>query len=798
MIHGKNHMSLKIKCLFILLTVLTTACSLLVGKDECEKNTDCSGANLICKQGTCIKADQNTALLNNLLSKECTRIYGYPTTNANLFNQNTVLLGSVLPTTGALSARGTKREQAIQLAVDEINAAGGIHGKHLAVLFCDSATSTENTTRALTHIASLNRIPAVIGPSSSSVLIESFGAVAKNNNILLMSPSATSPQISSLQDNNMIWRTVPSDAIQGAAIANYLLLERAFEKIAIINRNDAYGNGLRDEILANLEGKFPYTDDNRFINRVYNPETPETDQSQILVELEKFAPSVTVLIGLFADGSKFLELSAGKDIGQLMLSDGLNGEQLNTLPFTDNQFCRLAGTQAASVEGDIYQSFLLRFNAAYGGVDGYSANTYDATYLLAYAIAATNSATPAGIDVAQGLTRLSTGETILAGTADWQKGIQILASSAAATIDYEGASGPLNFDSNGDVSATIEGWAFNTDTRTTFSLGTAFTHDGKYVDVFENVPGKGAACSAIGQTECKNSDDCGEGAYCDKSRTPFVCTLPPSGQGELCTTNDDCSGFEANYCETMVTGTCLKQGCSEELNDCADDHICCNFSDFMLPSLCVDKVTSRGLCTRGSGCTSDDDCPEGTHCDLAAQPTPFCVLPPSGQGQTCETQADCASFGATYCETGFTHTCLWQGCDKNLNNCSAGYQCCEFSWMNLPNLCVDITVSGGQCACGTTENCKDGDYCDLTLDVPLCFPPPTGQGTACTAAADCAAFEADFCDVNGSATCLKQGCDATANNCSPGYHCCDFSWTEERPALCIDETRYNAECVAPQ
>ena len=104
----------------------------------------------------------------------------------------------------------------------------------------------------------------------------------------MMSPAATSPQITDLSDDDLLWRTAPSDAIQGAAIANYLLKETTFNRIAIINRNDVYGNGLRDAILDPLCETFPCTDETQFYNSVYDEKTPETDQSKIVVELEEW------------------------------------------------------------------------------------------------------------------------------------------------------------------------------------------------------------------------------------------------------------------------------------------------------------------------------------------------------------------------------------------------------------------------------------------------------------------------------------------------------------------------------
>jgi branched-chain amino acid transport system substrate-binding protein len=781
---------------FLLCIAFLSACSFVLKYDECDKDGDCSGENAVCIQGYCLENSGSTSIGDELFSDECTRVYGVSIEDADAFNENTILLGSVLPTSGDLGAKGTKMEQGIELAVDEINEANGILGKKVAVLFCDSATSSDTTQKALEHLISLKRVPAVIGPASSSVVIDTFAGVAKKAKLLMMSPAATSPQLTGLADDDLLWRTAPSDTIQGAAIANYLLKEVTFDRIAVINRDDAYGNGLRDAIFEVLCETFPCEDETQLYKKIYDEETPETDQSKIVVELEAFRPSITVLIGFFEDGAAFLELTKETEIDRFFLTDGLNSNRLGDLDVSDNQLCLLVGTQPGLISSTNYQSFAIRFNKKYGEVGSYTTNAYDATYLIAYAIAAANTGSPTGPDVAKGLMRLSEGEIVNAGTSNWNDTMQTLSSSSNVTVNYEGASGSLDFDKNGEAPSDIEGWAFNMDTLTTFPLGTAYSVDGEYTDVFPSIPGQGDACGNVTGKPCTYTKDCADGDYCDRSRTPFACTRPPTGQGMSCKTNADCEGYEANYCEAYYTYTCLKQGCSEALNDCTDDRICCDYAWAGLPSLCIEKLGSGGVCPKSTDCVTNDDCEEGTYCDLSFDP-PLCVSPPFGQGEPCETNDDCLSYSAQYCDNIVANACLKKGCDMELNNCSEDYMCCDMKFMDLDILCVEKQLIMDQndgralCPCGTTEDCRDGYLCDTTI--AQCVPPPTGQGETCSTAEDCESYEADYCDVDGSSTCLMQGCDATENDCWPNYRCCDFEFLG-LPTLCIEEDRYETEC----
>lgn len=85
----------------------------------------------------------------------------------------------------------------------------------------------------------------------------------------MISPSSTSPAITNLPDNNLVWRTAPSDAIQGAAIGAHLLDEN-FERVAVVNRDDSYGHGLREAVQASFCEPVRCTSD-RYLTRSYPP-----------------------------------------------------------------------------------------------------------------------------------------------------------------------------------------------------------------------------------------------------------------------------------------------------------------------------------------------------------------------------------------------------------------------------------------------------------------------------------------------------------------------------------------------
>ena len=97
-------------------------------------------------------------------------------------------------------------------------------------------------------------------------------------------------------------------------------------------------------------------------------------------------------------------------------------------------------------------------------------------------------------------------------------------------------------------------------------------------------------------TGCTENADCPDNDYCDFTLALPVCVPPATGEDVSCDSPADCAGFEADYCESMVSFTCLVDKCSPEANNCSKDHICCDFSSYGLPSLCVARALNGDTC----------------------------------------------------------------------------------------------------------------------------------------------------------------------------------------------------------
>jgi len=477
------------------LVIATPGCTAILDfDDQCASDDDCKavGRGLRCDVGQCVA--------KALLAPEigCDRLYGEDPRNAA--PGSVITIGTLLPFSGALGSYGPGMDNAVRLAVSEINQNGGIKGVKLGVIGCDSGTSVEKAAIAARHMIEVGNVPAIIGAGGSTVTIETFNRVAREEKVLMISPSSTSPGISNLPDDGLLWRTVPSDAIQGNAIAAYMR-EQGFQKIVVVNRNDAYGNGLASVVSSRFcAGASPPCTEGNFVNRLYNPDNLSSaqaeDQDRIAVELETLSPDVVVLVGYTNDGLSFLNKVKQKGY-RFILTDGMRDPALINGVFDDESnllvpgldddglLCGLIGTNPSSPGGELYNGFERRYSANFQtSSTTFAGHAYDAAYVVALGIAAAagaGNATPGGRDIAEGIARLTRGEEIVVGVVEpgnFGRGVELLTSSDIVGVDIKGVTGALDFDTSvGEAPSGIEMWRFAVDGEEIVNLGVVF--DGK-------------------------------------------------------------------------------------------------------------------------------------------------------------------------------------------------------------------------------------------------------------------------------------------------------------------------------
>ena len=211
---------------FMILALCSTGCSLVYDfADECSSDDQCQqkrGGGYRCVQRYCVlsEASEDTVADQGdggsetvadvpeiqLLKAPCDRLYGVATPEEAL-SPDTILLGALMPRSGQLAQLGPYLDMGIELAVSELNQNGGLAGSKFAVLSCDTGTDPLQAIEGAAHLVSVAKVPVILGAVSSGITIEVFNNVAKDAGVLMMSPVAAAPVISTIPDEGLLWRS---------------------------------------------------------------------------------------------------------------------------------------------------------------------------------------------------------------------------------------------------------------------------------------------------------------------------------------------------------------------------------------------------------------------------------------------------------------------------------------------------------------------------------------------------------------------------------------------------------------
>lgn len=155
--------------------------------------------------------------------------------------QDSVRLGAGLAITGPVQGAIPPMLDAIRLAVQQVNDQGGIlDGRKLEIVTADTQCNPQAAVAAMNQLINVDRVAAVVGPVCSGALIAAANAQSIPAGVVIVSPSATSPNISTIDDKDTVFRTTPHDAQQGAVLAR-ALLDRGIKKVALTFVNNDYG-----------------------------------------------------------------------------------------------------------------------------------------------------------------------------------------------------------------------------------------------------------------------------------------------------------------------------------------------------------------------------------------------------------------------------------------------------------------------------------------------------------------------------------------------------------------------------
>ena len=360
-----------------------------------------------------------------------------------------IKIGTLIDTTGDLAIFGPSIVLATDLAALLINEAGGIDGRPVELIHRDSGTSPQIATDAASALVNVDGVEAIVGSLSSGVTLAVAESVTIPNGVVLVSPASTSPAISSLDDNDTVFRTTVSDALQGV-IAAQAASQLGYDNVATIYINNAYGEGLSTVFQETFEG----------LGGTVSAAVPiEGGQASYASELRQASQGgATVLMAMSypeTAGVYLREAVEGQFFSEFMFVDGTKNQEMFDDLGADN-FEGNYGT-APGAPGTPTQE---RFQDLYASkLEGdpssiFISEAFDAAVILALAIAEAGSEDGDDIKAAMREVANAPGEKV--GPGDLAKALQLI--SDGQDIDYVGAAGDQDFDENGDVQNTIEVW----------------------------------------------------------------------------------------------------------------------------------------------------------------------------------------------------------------------------------------------------------------------------------------------------------------------------------------------------
>jgi branched-chain amino acid transport system substrate-binding protein len=159
--------------------------------------------------------------------------------------RGTVKIGAMLPLTGTLANTGKGMQNAMLLAIEDINSNGGINGKKAELVVEDTACDKEKAVAAANKLITVDKILALAGPSCSDESIAT-AQILNDNRIIAISPSATSPNLTA-RGGDYWFRVVPSDVFQGKAAAQYAATKMGKKRVSIVYINNDWGTSLKDQ-----------------------------------------------------------------------------------------------------------------------------------------------------------------------------------------------------------------------------------------------------------------------------------------------------------------------------------------------------------------------------------------------------------------------------------------------------------------------------------------------------------------------------------------------------------------------
>ncbi len=358
-------------------------------------------------------------------------------------------IGFIGPMTGDYANYGVLSNNSVMLAVEEFNAKGGFNGKLPVVLVTeDSEGNVEKGLSSIEKLSSADKITGLIGPVFTGVSF-AVGERVQNEGIVMISPSATHADITAIGD--FVFRTVVSDGLQGEVSGNYFYEKLGMRTMGVLYAKNDYSQGLYEGMKASFEaagGKVTIAE---------ACQVGDKDFKTQLTQIRTANPDAIYIPNYTAEMAQILEQARQLGIKTpFVSSDGFSNPEIYNLAgnFTDG----VVYVGPAKVkESAAYSKFVADYTKKYGvGPDSFATNAYDGANILLAAM-----------------------DSVYKKTGKFDR--KAVRDAVAATKDFPGVSGTVNFAENGDLVA-YQG-VYKVNKTTPEYMGTFTVVDGKLIQI---------------------------------------------------------------------------------------------------------------------------------------------------------------------------------------------------------------------------------------------------------------------------------------------------------------------------
>ncbi len=369
-----------------------------------------------------------------------------------------LFIGSLLPEAGDLAPLGAPMVAGASLAVEEINAAGGVLGQPVEYIRGDSGDGNPGVANITVDAHLAAGVDAVLGAAASGVSLDVIDTITGACRIQF-SPANTSPELTDYDDGDLYFRTAPSDVLQGRALADLIVAEGT-STVALLAPRGQYGEDLLEFTKLPLEQQGAEV----VVDRTYDPEATSFEAE--VEEVVSADPDALVMTG-FAESSTILDALAAQGFtpdehGVFVYIDNVGPAWGKS--FTDpDALAGVKGTQPTAEVTDEFRNRLLETDPDLQSFS-YGPETYDAVIIMALAAERAGTDNPAEVArTINGVTRDGT------ACARFDECRDLIA--RGEDIDYNGQSGPQEFSQAGEPTvADIAILSYGEDNRIDDSL----------------------------------------------------------------------------------------------------------------------------------------------------------------------------------------------------------------------------------------------------------------------------------------------------------------------------------------